>query len=70
MNQGRTKKNWKNPGKIPKPVTPPTVPQEGHNFEFSENDFFHLISYFGPKRQMFFDEIAFQKKNLRFESNV
>ena len=45
-----------------------TVPQEGHKFEFSENDFFHLISYFGPKRQMFFNETAFQKKNPRFES--
>ena len=46
-----------------------TVPQEGHNFEFSENDFFHLISYFGPKRHMFFGETALQKKNPRFESN-
>jgi len=46
-----------------------TVPQEGHNFEFSENDFFHLISYFGPKRHMFFGETTLQKKNPRFESN-
>ena len=41
---------------------PLTVPQEGHNFEFSENDLFHLISYFGPKRHMSFDKTAIQRK--------
>ena len=46
-----------------------TVPQEGHNFEFSENDFFDLISYFGPKRHMFFDKTALRRKNPRFYSN-
>jgi hypothetical protein len=46
-----------------------TVPQEGHNFEFSENDFFDLISYFGPKRHMFFDETVIETKNPRFYSN-
>ena len=48
---------------------PPTVPQEGHNFEFSKNDFFDLISYFGPKIHMFFDKTALRRKNPRFYSN-
>ena len=38
----------------------PTVPQEGHNFAFSENDFFHLIS--------FLDALASLKTKLDIKS--
>ena len=32
---------------------PPTVPQQGHNFDSSENDFFHLFSIFWDKIRTF-----------------
>ena len=30
-----------------------TVPQQGHNFDCSRNDFFHMFSIFGGKIRMF-----------------
>ena len=55
---------------------PPTVPQEGHNFVFPENGFFHLSSLFEGKILIFRGEMGlgtiffrmysdFKKKGLK-----
>ena len=37
---------------------PPYTASTGAQFWTSETDFFHIISYFGPKQSMFFDVTA------------
>ena len=49
--------------------TPPTVPQEGHNFVTSGFDFFHFLSLLEGIILMFWGEIGYGTRFTRIHCN-